>query len=71
MEPKRSFATSGAAFSPRSLFPGLNVSVRSGRKCFLPLPSSWGPVERASYFPWLNEQDHDEVLFASIHLFAG
>eukprot|EP01036_Dinobryon_divergens_P026879 gene26878-35572_t len=42
----------------------------SPRHVFLPLPSSWAPVRKECYFPWLNEQDKDEVLFASIHLFA-
>mmetsp|Transcript_6418 Transcript_6418/g.9616 ORF Transcript_6418/g.9616 Transcript_6418/m.9616 type:complete len:622 (+) Transcript_6418:49-1914(+) len=37
---------------------------------FLPLPSSWAPVGRTNYRPWLNERDSEEVLFASVHLFA-
>lgn len=37
----------------------------------LPLPSSWAPVSVPSYKPWYNEQDSDEVLFASIHLYGG
>jgi acetoin utilization deacetylase AcuC-like enzyme len=41
------------------------------RKVFLPLPSSWAPVSKLVYKPWLNEQDSKEVLFSSIHLFGG
>lgn len=37
----------------------------------LPLPSSWAPVSKLSYKPWLNEKDKDEVFFGSIQLFAG
>jgi hypothetical protein len=38
---------------------------------YLPLPSSWAPVSKLSYKPWLDESDKDEVFFSSIHLFAG
>jgi len=38
---------------------------------YLPLPSSWAPVSQLSYKPWLNERDSEEVLFASINLYAG
>lgn len=38
---------------------------------FLPLPSSWAPVSKLSYKPWLNEEDSKEVFFSSIHLFSG
>jgi acetoin utilization deacetylase AcuC-like enzyme len=41
------------------------------RSIHLPLPSSWAPVQRSIYKPWLNEQDAEEVLFASINLVAG
>jgi hypothetical protein len=37
---------------------------------YLPLPSSWAPVGNVTYKPWLNEQDAEEVCFASINLFA-
>lgn len=39
------------------------------RQTFLPLPSSWAPQSKLSYKPWLNEDDADETLFASVHLF--
>jgi len=38
---------------------------------FLPLPSSWAPAAYESYKPWLDESDHQDVLFSSIHLYAG
>ena len=41
------------------------------RTTYLPLPSSWAPVATQSYKPWLNESDADDVLFASINLYAG
>lgn len=47
------------------------MSLRSPHETFLPLPSSWAPVSKLSYKPWLNENDADEVFFSSIHLFAG
>jgi hypothetical protein len=37
----------------------------------LPLPSSWAPVSTLNYKPWLNEADGEDVLFSSVHLFAG
>ena len=37
---------------------------------FLPLPSSWAPVSKCSYKPWLNETDHENVLFSSINLYS-
>jgi acetoin utilization deacetylase AcuC-like enzyme len=39
-------------------------------KQFMPLPSSWAPVTTLSYKPWFNENDADEVFFASVHLFG-
>lgn len=47
------------------------MSYFSPHQTFLPLPSSWAPISKLSYKPWLNEQDSDEVFFASIHLFAN
>eukprot|EP01039_Chlorochromonas_danica_P001000 gene1001-1086_t len=41
------------------------------REVFLPLPSSWAPISRPSYKPWLNENDDREVFFASIQKFDG
>lgn len=41
------------------------------REVFLPLPSSWAPISRPSYKPWLNERDDREVFFASIQKFDG
>ena len=38
---------------------------------YLPLPSSWAPVSKFSYKPWLNEHDSEDVFFSSIHLYAG
>jgi len=38
---------------------------------FLPLPSSWAPTAYESYKPWLDETDQQDVLFSSIHLYAG
>ena len=37
----------------------------------LPLPPSWPPQTISSYFPWLNEEDGENVLFSSVHLFQG
>lgn len=37
----------------------------------LPLPSSWAPVSRLSYKPWLNENDDRDTFFSSIHLYGG
>lgn len=37
---------------------------------YIPLPSSWAPVGSITYKPWLNEQDADDVCFASINLFS-
>lgn len=41
------------------------------RQVFLPLPSSWAPVSKFCYKPWLNENDSKDVLFSSIQLFAN
>lgn len=41
------------------------------RQVFLPLPSSWAPVGKFSYKPWLSENDQQEVFFSSIQLFGG
>lgn len=41
------------------------------RLVHLPLPSSWAPVSKMEYKPWYNEQDDQEVLFASIHKYDG
>lgn len=38
---------------------------------YLPLPSSWSPVSQLMYKPWLDETDADDILFASINLYAG
>lgn len=43
----------------------------SPRQIHLPLPSSWAPVAQMVYKPWLNENDSQDCLFASINLFAG
>ena len=40
------------------------------RNSFLPLPSSWAPVPVSAYKPWLDEDDAENVLFASINLYA-
>ena len=40
------------------------------RETFLPLPSSWAPVSKSTYKPWLNEDDNKHVFFASINLVA-
>lgn len=50
---------------------GTEEIVRNLRphQTFLPLPSSWAPQSKLSYKPWLNEDDADETLFASVHLF--
>jgi acetoin utilization deacetylase AcuC-like enzyme len=50
---------------------GTEEIVRNLRphQTFLPLPSSWAPQSNLSYKPWLNEQDAEETLFASVHLF--
>ncbi len=37
----------------------------------VPLPSSWAPVYQQSYKPWLDEDDHKETFFGSMHLFQG
>jgi hypothetical protein len=37
---------------------------------YMPLPSSWAPVGHITYKPWLNEDDANDVCFASINLFA-
>lgn len=52
---------------------GTEEIVRNLRphQTYLPLPSSWAPVSKLSYKPWLNEHDADETLFASVHLFQG
>ena len=42
----------------------------SPRQSFLPLPSSWAPVAVSTYKPWLDEDDAENVLFASINLYA-
>ncbi|DAZ98293.1 TPA: hypothetical protein N0F65_008879 [Lagenidium giganteum] len=34
-----------------------------------PLPPSWGPLDFSSYMPWRDENDTDNVFFASIHLY--
>lgn len=41
------------------------------RSIHLPLPSSWAPVQKKIFKPWLNETDCENVLFASINLVAG
>lgn len=38
---------------------------------YMPLPSSWAPAAYESYKPWLDETDQRDVLFSSIHLYAG
>eukprot|EP01038_Epipyxis_sp_PR26KG_P007318 gene7318-9972_t len=40
------------------------------RKTYLPLPPSWAPIAIDTYKPWFNENDADDVLFSSVHLFA-
>jgi hypothetical protein len=47
------------------------VFVVSPHQVFLPLPSSWAPVSTLNYKPWLDETDQKDVLFSSVHLFAG
>jgi acetoin utilization deacetylase AcuC-like enzyme len=47
------------------------VFVCRPHTAFLPLPSSWAPVSRVSYQPWLDETDPEHVFFASINLHAG
>lgn len=39
------------------------------REQFYPLPGSWAPMKYETFKPWLNEDDSDNVFFASINLF--
>ena len=41
------------------------------RRVALPLPTSWAPQLETVYKPWLNEHDHANVFFGSVHLFDG
>jgi acetoin utilization deacetylase AcuC-like enzyme len=41
------------------------------RRVALPLPASWAPQLETVYKPWLNERDHENVFFGSVHLFDG
>jgi hypothetical protein len=48
----------------------LHAALCRPHQRFLPLPSSWAPVSQTVHRPWLNEQDAQETLFSSLHLYA-
>lgn len=41
------------------------------REVNIPLPGSWAEMKKKVYKPWLDENDANETLFSSIHLYNG